>query len=376
MVGRLISRLVRWRQEKTRNPRVFLSYAHEDEQAVAVLASDLQANDVNVWFAPKDLLLGDQLTRSIQKAIRQADYFLLVATPQSQNSRWVSKEISYALRHEPGGLTIIPLRLTGWALPELLADHKAVDMRSFVYKAGLSELLDRLHERLPVGRTPLGEFEDFVNSLPVFDDETQEAVDSYLLEKWAQVHSPSLFTHKRHQDTLEKKFDACEQHLTEHKYDAYNMLRVFETLRLGRIPPALQASELRQIRDWLRVGHRETLAIAASLYESRFVRWPSHRRILKSNIEHYITAWISRGEISQEEAPTPEWLINALVDEQLIRPFRRDEYVSEPTEDYQEFHWGSRLTSVGKAAYLYEREHPDRPHDDYPIDRLPGSTPS
>ncbi|WP_447600554.1 toll/interleukin-1 receptor domain-containing protein [Nitrospira sp. Nam80] len=376
MIDRLLFRVIHWGSKRTDGVRVFLSYAHEDEQAVSGLASDLRFNGVEVWFAPKHLKPGERLSSRIQKAIKQADFVLLAVTSRSRNSLWVASEIEFALRQEPRGLTVVPLYLTSRAVPEQLADHKAIDIRRFVYKAGLRELLDQLYGRLPAGRTPLGEFERFVASLPVFDDEIQKAVDSYVFERAVMARNPTLYSSKHHTDELANRLDACKRLLTERNYGDYNTDRILETLSRGVVPPALQDSELQQLKEWLRLGHPETLALAATLYESRFVRWPSCRRILKSDIQHQIRAWVSRGEIPDASAPTTEWLIDRLVEERLIRPFRKDDYISEPTEDFQEFHWEPRLTSVGKAAYLYERDHPDRPHANYPIGRYPGSSPS
>jgi hypothetical protein len=143
---------------------------------------------------------------------------------------------------------------------------------------------------------------------------------------------------------------------------------------LGRVLPALTTSEIKDIRAWLREGQPATLAIASRLFANRFVGSPSYRRILKSNIYDQIQGWLRRGEISQEDAPLPESLIDCLIKERLIEPFRREEYVSEPDEDFQEFHEGQRLLSVGKAGYLFEISDPDRRHSDYPIGRFPGST--
>jgi len=68
-------------------PNVFVSYAHEDEQAVGGLVAELEKRGIKpVWFAPKELQPGDQLGPEIKKAIDQARYFLLAVTEQCKNS--------------------------------------------------------------------------------------------------------------------------------------------------------------------------------------------------------------------------------------------------------------------------------------------------
>jgi len=44
-------------------------------------------------------------------------------------------------------------------------------------------------------------------------------------------------------------------------------------------------------------------------------------------------------------------------------------------QESQEFYEGALFRSVGKAAYLFEVNDPDRRSEEYPIGRFPGSTP-
>jgi hypothetical protein len=64
-------------------------------------------------------------------------------------------------------------------------------------------------------------------------------------------------------------------------------------------------------------------------------------------------------------------LISHLIEEKLIVPFKQREYFSEPNEETQEFHPGSLLKSVGKVAYLYQINDPDRPVDSLSSSRYP-----
>jgi len=144
---------------------------------------------------------------------------------------------------------------------------------------------------------------------------------------------------------------------------------------LGHVAPVLTASEAKHIHEWLRVGRLSTLAIASELYAYRFVFRPGSSRISKGDISSTARAWVLRGELAEEDAPRPGTLIRFLTEEELIEPFGRDEHAAESDDDSQEFREGRRLWSVGKAGYLFEISDPDRPHENYPIGRFPGSTP-
>ena len=65
---RIISQLSEWLKGllgkvtvviKSNPGRAFISYAHEDEQAVSRIVDDLRREDIKVWFAPRAIQPGD-----------------------------------------------------------------------------------------------------------------------------------------------------------------------------------------------------------------------------------------------------------------------------------------------------------------------------
>jgi hypothetical protein len=332
-----------------------------------------------VWFAPKQLRLGDHLDPKIRKAIDQAKYFLVAITQQSKNSGWVAKEIEYAIQREKKGINIrlIPIYLTSRDVPESLRDYLAIDIREYSYKAGFEDLVDVLSGKLSRGRTPLSQFEQFIDSLPIVDEEVGTAIDNVRSQHYYVLSSDWDANYRQDLEAqLSQKLQQTETLLRQKGLSSSDRERIMGVLKSGYgIPPCLLGSELHDIRAWLRSGTPATLAIASALYHSSFVAAPSYRRILRSGLVNLVNAWIGRGEIPQQEAPDPDWLIQRLIEEKLIRPFQRREYVNEPDDEFQEFHEGARLRSVGKAAYLFEINDPDRPGNHYPIGRFPGSTP-
>ena len=175
---------------------------------------------------------------------------------------------------------------------------------------------------------------------------------------------------------LRQKLQQTEALLIQRELLPLDRQRIMGVLNRGwGIPPCLMEPELGDVREWLRLGSPATLAIASALYARRRVGVGRAPRILKDFVVGHVDGWVNRGEIPPQQAPDPDGLIRRLIEEKLIRPFSAREYINEPDEEFQEFHEGAWLGSVGKAAYLFEINDPDRPGDNYPIGRFPGSTP-
>jgi len=404
IVNRYVNRLLtRWNSKALASadasdlenpPNIFVSYAHEDEQAVRDLVAELEKRGIKrVWFAPKELQPGDQLGPEVKKAIDQARYFLLAATERSKNSAWVAKETDYALHRKEEGvsLRIIPLYLTSRDMPQNLHGYLAIDISEYSYKVGFEDLVAVLSGNPARGRTPLSKFEQFIDSLAIVDEEVQSAIEDVLmlhyllknneypqeLETKLQQAKALLITEYRQK--LEAKLQQTEAFLIQRKLLPLDRQCIMGTLNRGDIPPCLMEPEKADVRAWLRLGSPATLAIASRLYAVRRV-WPCLNRgragrILKDGVVGQVDGWVNRGEIPPQQAPDPDGLIRRLIEEKLIRPFSAREYINEPDEKFQEFHEGAWLGSVGKAAYLFEINDPDRPGDNYPIGRFPGSTP-
>ena len=91
----------------------FISYSSADEHFAKRLHNDLQMNGVRVWFAPKDIKIGDPLKQTIDEAVRLYDKLIIVLSEDSIHSAWVHHEFANALRKEKDyqKLVLFPIRL-------------------------------------------------------------------------------------------------------------------------------------------------------------------------------------------------------------------------------------------------------------------------
>jgi len=96
----------------------FVSYSHGQDQALAqALQSELQ-RFARPWYKPRALrIFRDQtnlsaspgLWPSIEQALKQSSWFILMASPASAKSHWVQQEVQWWLKHRDAGHVLIAL---------------------------------------------------------------------------------------------------------------------------------------------------------------------------------------------------------------------------------------------------------------------------
>jgi hypothetical protein len=115
-------------------PKVFLSYAREDEEQARRMFEDLRAAGVSPWFDKDSLLPGQRWKTAIKAAIRDCRFFIAILSSNSINKRgYVQKELKDALEvldeYPSSAIFIIPVRLDN-CVPsdDRLGDLHWVDM--------------------------------------------------------------------------------------------------------------------------------------------------------------------------------------------------------------------------------------------------------
>jgi formylglycine-generating enzyme required for sulfatase activity len=95
---------------------VFISYAREDQAYARRLADNLRERGFGVWMDDR-IDFGDRWWREIVRAVRASAAFIVVMTPDSEDSEWVEREILLAhAERKP----IFPLLLRGKVNPLLI----------------------------------------------------------------------------------------------------------------------------------------------------------------------------------------------------------------------------------------------------------------
>ncbi|MDD4651794.1 MAG: HEAT repeat domain-containing protein [Methanothrix sp.] len=88
--------------------QIFISYCHNDGDFAENLASKLKDNGLKFWMDETGLEGGDEWREEIDRSIRKSSALVLVVTPESKDSFYVTYEWIFALG---AGLKVVPLKL-------------------------------------------------------------------------------------------------------------------------------------------------------------------------------------------------------------------------------------------------------------------------
>jgi hypothetical protein len=111
--------------------RVFISHSSADKPVARQLASDLRNRGIDVWIDEQAIAIGSSIGGAIAEGIDSSDYFVLLLSGKSVQSRWVHEEAQIAFQKSmESKFVIIPIRLDGTPVPRLIKHLKYVDFRN------------------------------------------------------------------------------------------------------------------------------------------------------------------------------------------------------------------------------------------------------
>ena len=88
---------------------VFLSHSSQDRQFASDLAGVVRRHGIPVWYSQTNILGAQQWQDEIGAALQRCDWFALVLSPNSAESMWVKRELSYALQQNRFENRIVPI---------------------------------------------------------------------------------------------------------------------------------------------------------------------------------------------------------------------------------------------------------------------------
>ena len=100
---------------------VFVSYSRKDQDYARSLENDLLKRGFDVWLDDR-IDYGDRWWRTIVRAVHACAAFIVVMTPDSEESEWVEREVQLALRERK---PIFSLLLRGKVFPLLITTQYA-----------------------------------------------------------------------------------------------------------------------------------------------------------------------------------------------------------------------------------------------------------
>ena len=88
--------------------RVFLSYAAGDDELARRIAQGLQREGFEVWW-DEIILPGDNWADEVAHALKNSQAMVVLLTPAGLQSKWVQREIEFALVNESFRRRLIPV---------------------------------------------------------------------------------------------------------------------------------------------------------------------------------------------------------------------------------------------------------------------------
>ena len=121
------------RRRSTLPSELFLSHATPDRGFVDPLVDMLRSHNVPTWYSVSNLVGAQQWHDEIGRALDRCDWFALVMSPASIASKWVRRELQFALNDDKFIDRIVPIfhqdcnyKELSWTLPSFqIVDFRA-----------------------------------------------------------------------------------------------------------------------------------------------------------------------------------------------------------------------------------------------------------
>ncbi|MCR4928152.1 MAG: toll/interleukin-1 receptor domain-containing protein [Lachnospiraceae bacterium] len=95
------------------NIDVFLSYSSKNKNVADAVVADFEQHGIRCWYAPRDIMPGQEWVSAIHDAIKRCRLFVLIYTEGSNESKQVANEVALAFN---SGKTLIPFKLSDTAM--------------------------------------------------------------------------------------------------------------------------------------------------------------------------------------------------------------------------------------------------------------------
>jgi len=111
------------------NPKIFVSYSHQDREFVDWLVLKLRHNGIDVWWDANELAVGDYIKDKIREGISVSSAFIIILSEHSSKSKWVQYELNSALLYNAtkNNIKIIPIKVDGSQVPPDLTNYLYID---------------------------------------------------------------------------------------------------------------------------------------------------------------------------------------------------------------------------------------------------------
>jgi len=145
-----------------KKPAVFLSYSSKDKDKAGALAEALKKLEIPVWQDVRSIAAGARFAPAIEKGIRDSRAVVVLLTPESASSEWVTYEYAFATG---AGVPVVAVTTRGAEVPSPIQQFQIVPFTTWgrVAKqvdAGLSEQSRSVGQKRATEPTLLAKFQE------------------------------------------------------------------------------------------------------------------------------------------------------------------------------------------------------------------------
>ena len=110
-------------------PKIFISHRSADLDLARKLSGELEAYGHDVWLDDERILVGDSIVQEVEAGLLGSNYVIMCLSVHGP-SEWTDREWMSTLSRRLSGtdVKLLPVVLSGGAVPSLLADIKYVDL--------------------------------------------------------------------------------------------------------------------------------------------------------------------------------------------------------------------------------------------------------
>jgi len=88
---------------------IFLSHSSLDRSFADSIADTLRNHGIPIWYSRTNILGAQQWHDEIGEALERCDWFIVILSPNSVQSTWVKRELTFALNSNKYDNKIIPV---------------------------------------------------------------------------------------------------------------------------------------------------------------------------------------------------------------------------------------------------------------------------
>lgn len=110
---------------------VFICYQHKAKKIVDFLVAALEQEGISCWYAPRNLIDGEEYQHTISKAISKAGCVIAIISDEALDSQWVKHEIVIADNHD---VPIIPFEIAPTSIQNELTLRLVTKHNILAYK--------------------------------------------------------------------------------------------------------------------------------------------------------------------------------------------------------------------------------------------------